>query len=580
MRTISRLCQTFLVMTLALGSLPGISFADDNDRTASACTPETDKYRNGEINAFVNEMEDADYGWYVEWNCTGSSCSEYKYNEEDEPNVDTSDLHYHCGHGGKKQDDGCGGERTAMIFSDDSYMLPSEARLNGYGIWGDTDLEWMAIKTCELLDDEDESYVCWRDSMNGLHLLLSFETNSQSSSGGYFSRTFAQKLKDSATLTQAWFDATDASQESGTVCRVIAEDTEQFEDHLDGYGSVSNDHPHDSDWYCWDHEAGSPPYLVVDPPLTEMREYKVASRTVDYSYVGTIASAFGLGSEPIIDDGDRFLIATGAPDYSQVEVDKSSGIYSYICTSKLWDQTYELSGPPYSPSLAYQAAEAFYTSNPFLYRVTQNAYEVMVDSVTKVVNGAINWQQTAATAVVYTRAVFGDAGGQVPVSVAGPGARTKLYLDRNGTPMGARGNWRAVWWDGSTMVPVADKLTAWNSFVVHGSNVTVSSIDVEYDSVSTDVGTATQGYYELAAGTAQAKLIPVWIFKVDYYEDGDLVLDDAYTFVYMVTYSPSIPMLTRWGMIVLMLMLLAAGMAILVRGRGLVVEDRPRDARG
>ena len=189
MRTRTGIHRHLLVMSAGLVVLTGDAFAEDSARDASAATPETDAPRTGEVDSFVDEMDNAEHGWYVSWQKTGSSANEDKYSGSNNDWIDASDLHFHAGHGGKRHDSGYGEKKYAIIF-ENSAMVPSEAQSSNGGIWGNTDLEWIGFMPCSLLSNYNDTYKAWAASMDGLHLYLGFKTTSYSNSNGTFARTF------------------------------------------------------------------------------------------------------------------------------------------------------------------------------------------------------------------------------------------------------------------------------------------------------------------------------------------------------------------------------------------------------
>jgi hypothetical protein len=505
---------------------------DDSTNEASAASPQTDKYRTAEVNAFVNEMSTAT-GWTVSWSKTG--CSKKRYTDDNNSWIDASDIHFHAGHGGDAWDWGYLAYKCAITFNG-TEIVPSQAQSNGHGIWGNNDLEWLGLTCCSLL--KDNSFKCWAASMDKLHLFLGFKTTSYSYDDGRFARAWAQEMKRKATITQAWFTSTDQNQQAGVVARVMAEESVDFDDHLNNYGSVSADPNPDKTFYYRDHPCASPPYLMVTPPLTSMRVYNVVPRIVDSAYVIAIASAFSMPTAPIQEDGYYYFITTSGSNPRVLLVHRSTGLYYYYDTSRLWNTTYDLTHSVYPLAQAYSLAESFYSSHPALYRETSGAYEVETDTYSTVDNGNVTPIPTTTT-VVYSRQVEAESGRMA--SIAGSGAKMKLYIAQDGTPMGGMGNWRQAQWSGA-MVPVIDKATAWNLFVEHGMQITVTPLSVKYDSVSTDIETATQGYFEMHGGVAgQTMLIPIWIFKVDYSLLGQVTLAAADTFVYAAqTMAPPI----------------------------------------
>lgn len=91
--------------------------------------------------------------------------------------MDTVDLAYIATHGTTGVwDPGWGRYSSAIYYGvggsshDDAFRVPSEV----YRAWGDWDAEWVAIDSCLVLNANDMGY--WSTAMNGLHLILGFDT--------------------------------------------------------------------------------------------------------------------------------------------------------------------------------------------------------------------------------------------------------------------------------------------------------------------------------------------------------------------------------------------------------------------
>jgi len=96
---------------------------------------------------------------------------ESQYTKDNNKYIDASDIHYHVGHGGDRKDGRYGKTLRAVIF-ESSALVPGEA----IRIWGNDDLEWIGFRCCQLLRDDSRSY--WANTMQGVHLLCGFKTNS------------------------------------------------------------------------------------------------------------------------------------------------------------------------------------------------------------------------------------------------------------------------------------------------------------------------------------------------------------------------------------------------------------------
>jgi hypothetical protein len=475
-------------------------------------------------------------GWTGRFYKKYSNCKEIYYKRmadggQNNSWVDSSDIHYHISHGGNRWDPYYEKWLRAVLFQDGSYLVPSEARL----AWGDTDLEWIAFRNCKLLNNASKGY--WANAMNRLHLLLGFKTNS--SKHDNFGKIWAQKMRQTTinflwwpltipgqTVTQAWFYATDVTQPSGRTARVLAEELNNYNDHLWGNGYTSPDPTVDSWYWWWDHTSGSPEYLSVNS-LKTMNVYEVVPRNVDEQYVKDIGAAFTMTGE-VGEDYDSFVMVNldvDDPNYPQVlQVSKDTGKYYYQDYSKLFyaDPT----GGRYNPDRAGQRADEFLRTNDLL-PLDAGAYTVESDTIVEENrdDGSTRKVLNQNTNTVYGRQIEGAP--EQLVSVAGPGARLKVYIYEDGQIMGGMGNWRQIKKTGEIPVMINDD--AWFLFQKYGQDIAIAPVYVEYDKVKI-IDIPTQAYYEYSGLEPQKELIPCWIFEVEYYL-GDQLVTTADTFV-------------------------------------------------
>lgn len=462
--------------------------------------------------------------------------------------IDTSHIHYHVGHGGAHLDSINNQTITAIVFAavleDAKYLDAGEAA----SCWGDNTLDWIALRCCQLLDDT--SYKYWAETMQGLHLILGFKTVSYVDDN--FGSTWANQMQKvygvqgsltfilaPSTIAQCWYNTVDLTQPTDVIARVIGETQGCYSDYLYGMGSVSADPTPDNTKYYWDHQA-TPVFLVGNPSnINSIIKRAIPAPNVSSNLVRQIGGAFGFGpSDPVIDLGDTFVMTR--PDDENPDPDnpihvltvyKNSGIYNYMNLSRLWKIDAENPVIPgiYPAGNAAQRAYEFLTDSSHinLYPGDVGSYAVGEDQI---VQKNIDTSETTVYPVYrcvgYSRALEAASGVSVPV--VGPGARLKVYIDEDGAIMGALGNWRAVQAAGT--VNIMSKTAAWNLFVQNGQEASLAPIYLEYDNVQTDLNTARVGYYEYDASKSQTELIPVWIFNVNYYRDGNLVMT-AHTYI-------------------------------------------------
>jgi len=157
---------------------------------------------------------------------------------EDSKWIDNTDITFYVGHGNV-------GYFTFEDSShDDSYLDNNDATDD----WGDKDLEWLALYSCQVLGrggDGQEPFRNWKQEFDGLHLLLGFHTNAAARNA--FSGSFASNMVDSnMTVLQAWFEAIDDHQPNDRVGIVMGvfrtgDWAWNYHDHFHGKGSVGPD---------------------------------------------------------------------------------------------------------------------------------------------------------------------------------------------------------------------------------------------------------------------------------------------------------------------------------------------------
>lgn len=202
----------------------------------------------GTENAVYNQFGGLDQGFIDQMNADGVTrrftwrglaAWEQDFKEPQDSNwIDNTDITFYVGHGNV-------GLFTFENSSHDDSVLDND---DATGDWGNKDLEWLALYSCQVLGkgaDGQEPFRNWKQEFAGLHLLLGFHTNAAVNSN--FSGTFASDMVDSnMTVVQSWFDAIDDHQPNdreGVVMGVFrASDwVWNYNDHFHGKGSVGPD---------------------------------------------------------------------------------------------------------------------------------------------------------------------------------------------------------------------------------------------------------------------------------------------------------------------------------------------------
>jgi hypothetical protein len=470
-------------------------------------------------------------GWSQQFCLNCADCSQDYYMRSADGGsenswVDSTDIHFRNSHCGTAWDDLWDMTLSSIPFTDGS-VTPGEA----YRSYGDYDLEWFASKCCSLLRDSSKAY--WYTTFDGLHLFLGFKTSSYGATN--FGRDWADRMEewtflwwtfDGETVTQAWFNTTDATQPSGTTARVLAEVYDNYNDHLWGNGYVSSDPTYNGWYWYWDHVAGSPEYLAVNS-LTTMNVYEVVPRIVNSEYVQNIGRAFGLTGQ-VGDLCDSLAMAdlSDPANPKVLKVSKTGGQFYFNNQGKLFAANPQAGQFP--PTQAEREASNFlkeYGLFPQDVGAFTVEFDTLVEESEKGVEGQRLFQNTN---VVYARQLPADPTGGQLVSVAGAGARLKVYLYTNGEVMGGMGNWRNVKVIGT--IPVNDSEKTWDFFKRYGEALSPVKAQVQYDEAVPNFETAKQGYFEHSGWQFQKELIPCWIFEVKYYLKSQLVTE-ADTFI-------------------------------------------------
>ncbi len=131
--------------------------------------------------------------------------------------VDNVDAQWYTGHGWS-------GGFTFKSAIDDTELTPAEAR------WGDRDLEWMQLESCQVLRDTNgfhDYFSRWGGAVDGLHMLNGFHTNAYCVGGGtggtfaayLFPRQILWWTLPALTVRNAWAQMAIDKEPSGVVYR-------------------------------------------------------------------------------------------------------------------------------------------------------------------------------------------------------------------------------------------------------------------------------------------------------------------------------------------------------------------------
>lgn len=204
----------------------------------------------GTENAVTNQFGDLEQGFIDEmladgvirlFSWTGMNAWEQDFKApEDSKWIDKTDITFYVGHG---NGNGFTFENTSH---DDSKLDYNDAT----GDWGDKNLEWLALYSCQVLEESwggMNIFQRWKQEFDGLHLLLGFQTNAAARSS--FSGAFAHNMLSAcSTVKNAWFDAIATDQPSDRVGVVMGpwragDFVTNYNDHFWMKGSVGPDIP-------------------------------------------------------------------------------------------------------------------------------------------------------------------------------------------------------------------------------------------------------------------------------------------------------------------------------------------------
>ena len=156
--------------------------------------------------------------------------------------ADTVDFAFYAGHG----------EPTAFWFGtpndgDGSYTCRAHRSETS---WGETDLDWIAIQSCNILQFNSPSgnvWSRWLPTFKGLHQILSYDTTEYTYNVGdrfafWMTKSWYQWpwFAGKKNIRNAWFRANQDEQPSSVWSAVLGT-AKGWNDWLPGYGSVGPD---------------------------------------------------------------------------------------------------------------------------------------------------------------------------------------------------------------------------------------------------------------------------------------------------------------------------------------------------
>jgi hypothetical protein len=496
--------------------------------------------------------------------------------------IDAVDLQFYVGHGFHS------GFTFANSNFNDSTLTPADCNR----AWGDGDNEWLALTSCQVMRASFDNIPSqgifpnaaipslnrWASCMNGQHLILGFVTNasaynSASSTQAYH---FSRYLALNYTVPQAWYKACDVAQR-GRVTRTIINELACLNDRPQS-GIVCAD-SYDTDWWYQTHYCGTETAIQV--PVEKLQNQMPVFRVAPYSLADAEEDLNRLSEvllgEPVtntvrsaaLNQADPFLVTRVIS--RSLELDKTSGLYSYADQQQLWTQAQA------EAALAVTAASPNFVNQDDARRIADNFLRqnglfdsgavfnhVISDTISSRLDSAPGVPEAASADgieqvdesallwnVIYSRrlnAGIVTAAGveQVEFSVVGPGAKQKVYVpvtadevDAAGllqnTPIGMQGGWREVQSEVNAatgqllMVDIRTENELRALYLALPTRVPLN--DLPLDVEDRQILSSTVAYWEEAPGVSQAELVPVYEFLVEMKERNSGDVFEEYVYV-------------------------------------------------
>jgi hypothetical protein len=475
--------------------------------------------------------------------------------------LDTVDLQFYVGHGWS------GGFTFDPPLHDDAVLEPSDCNR----AWGDDDNEWVALTSCEVLNDAN--LWPWSQCMNGGHLILGFKTGAGARWGtdsqGYH---FANYLCNGWTVPGAWYKACDRSQSSGTVVRSLINELAYLNDKPMCGAPVCPlpADSYDTDAWVQTHSCGSEPARPVASavlngtmPIFRTPPLSLAEAQSKYSHLGTV---FGvtptLMAVSRVEQGDE--VWRDVSNGRELEMDPDNGLYGFYDMNNLWT-TQQAQSAYLAKAAAVTDGDARAIADEFLRRNGLMAgdarfYEVISDTISggPVASDTAEsatasllanpqptlWQVIYSRILTYTVAgALGSPVDTVEFSVVGPGAKQKVYVSTGATLagvdaqtpiLGVIGGWHRVEQPGAAggpaatdTVPILTPQQIYKLYEQLEKLVVLNTPPINAD--GRQIISHTLAYWEEGVGANQSELTPVYALRVRYTLAGaEVLVDYAY----------------------------------------------------
>ena len=461
--------------------------------------------------------------------------------------IDEVDLAYFSGHGSS------GGIYFGSSMSDHTLSIPTDCQ----STWGKKDLDWLALSACQTMTNHNAIANC----MNGSRLTLGFVTTMTDSAN--FGSWFGWYLRNGYTFYNAFFNSVWQDQPSGSIARIVAEDSQYFNDRLYNHASPTTvDNYYSYTTYTKGLVAANKPEAA---PMSAAEAYEILDGSMPVYTIGAInpnaqwaelLNAFGLTAQanaPV--QTEQFLDNTirTSTDFSLL-MDETTGLYGYTPNPAV--SAASKPGIPMSQARAASAdpticpiVNAFLSTSSLLPAQGATCDSVAILGVAQGAQGldapvsemATSYEVTFTSNLSYTPVANGPT---VTFDLVGPGG--KIVLDFSyGTNFNAASpdaallaGLEGIMGGFHVLNPVAANQPMVTTPIITDAQVQAIFNQLEkqlalgYTPLSyltRTVGTKTLGYYEKSLGQSQTEEIPVYILPVTYNQAGSTsITSDVY----------------------------------------------------
>ncbi len=474
---------------------------------------------------------------------------------------DNNDLAYFSGHGTTFWDSYFADTLRSCKFEstvDDSIMNPGEA----HDALGDGDMEWLGLSCCKpLRTDSDNS---WATAMEGLHLILGWQTNMLDV---VFGPEFVQQAVDNGLFDSAekikssWFDAAEATHGAGFTAAVIGETSSMGDDYLWGEGTVGSDPVDDATFHRWTFgttgslfpsgrsrqdatlNPAALPFHPSDPVTIRSSGGGGVPITIDRALLDRQAAAMmPIYNVTLLPPADSFYVRMVAGEFCQLnghlcggdigpgnpgDLNLFDGVYHLrVCQKsravRYTDTDKWLMWMTTPPSL-FEGTAAITRSNFILSQLGRLREDAVVDRVDYVMQSASTDGASVpddpdssfaiASRVVYTRELGGNP-------VVGPGASTTVTLGPGGVLQRVfEGGWRPV--TQGAMVDVLPFPIVLSHLSQYGADATIDGVNPYVFGIQ--VNSWQLGYFEHGCEVSQTTIRPCYIIDVNIIESPPFI---------------------------------------------------------